>query len=113
MDLIKHPIKSNDNIDRFVALHYVDIVDAKMLDDGIVTMKLVDYYDFNKLDDNIPLLPDNFEQIKKQGVTLTAKNMAKAVFNNKINRLNNRAYNQQKNGKLKPYIIYKEFKFKL
>ena len=53
--------------------------------DGTITMKLVDYYDFSKLDDD------------------------KTLFNT----VNNVAYKEQKLGKMKPYIIYKELKYKL
>ena len=77
-------ITKNDEIGRFTAIHYADIVDAKMNKDGSITMKLVDYYDFTKLKEN-----DEFD------------------------KLNNRAYKQQVLGKLKPYVIYKELRYKI
>lgn len=52
--------------------------------DGTVTMKLVDYYDFSKLDDG-------------------------GFFN----YLNNNAHHQQELGKLKPYVMYFEFTYHL
>ncbi len=67
---------------RFTAIHKADIVDAKMNDDGTVTMKVVDYYDFEKWKEN-----DIFD------------------------KLNNNAYEQQKLGKLKPYAIYFELTY--
>ena len=84
VNYLQHPIKTNDKVGRFTAIHYADIVDAKMNDDGSITIKLVDYYDFTKLEGN-----DEFD------------------------KLNNRAYKQQVLGKLKPYVIYKELRYKI
>ncbi len=67
---------------RFAAIHKADVVDAKMNDDGTVTMKVVDYYDFTKLQGD-------------------------GIFD----KLNNNAYKQQELGKLKPYVLYFEFKY--
>lgn len=72
----------NDKLSRFTAIHYADIVDAKMHDDGTISMKVVDYYDFTKLKEE-----DGFD------------------------KLNNRAYKQQELGKLKPYAIYFELTY--
>ena len=79
---IPYVIRNNDKIGRFTAIHMADIVDAKMNDDGTVSMKLVDYYDFTKLEEN-----DGFDE------------------------LNNRAYRQQELGKLKPYALYFELTY--
>ena len=57
-------------------------VQAYTKDDGTISMKLVDYYDFTKLKEE-----DGFD------------------------KLNNRAYKQQELGKLKPYVLYFEFKY--
>ena len=74
--------KLNDKLGRFSAIHMADIVDAKMNDDGTVSMKLVDYYDFTKLEKG-----------------------------DWLNSLNNNAYEQQKLGKLKPYALYFELRY--
>ena len=80
--IVPYTIRNNDDIGRFTAIHFADIVDAKMNSDGTVTMKLVDYYDFTKLKGD-----DIFD------------------------KLNNNAYEQQKLGKLKPYAIYFELTY--
>lgn len=77
-----NPKETNDKTGRFTAIHMADIVDAKMNNDGTVTMKVVDYYDFTKLQGD-------------------------GIFD----KLNNRAYVQQELGKLKPFAIYFEFKY--
>ena len=66
-------------------MHNIDIKNVKMESDNIITMELVDYYDFSKLDDN------------------------KTFFNT----VNNIAYKEQALGKMKPYLIYKKLKYKL
>ena len=82
---ILHPVKTNNQIGRFAVLHNIDIKNVKMESDNIITMELVDYYDFSKLDDN------------------------KTFFNT----VNNIAYKEQALGKMKPYLIYKKLKYKL
>lgn len=81
-DVLIHPIVSNEEIGRFAAIHKADVVDAKMNDDGTISMKVVDYYDFTKLKGD-----DIFD------------------------KLNNNAYKQQKLGKLKPYVLYFELTY--
>ena len=104
-DLKSFAYRKNEETGRFAAIHYADIVDARMNKDGTVTMKLVDYYDFNHLDEKKYNLFKIMQEIEKNGISKTAKN----ILNNSFNVINNRAYEQQKLGKLKPYAIYFEF----
>jgi len=97
--------RKNEETGRFTAIHYADIVDAKMNKDGTITMKLVDYYDFTRLSEQKYNLSKIIRGIKNIGIGNTAKN----ILNNSFNVINNRAYEQQKLGKLKPYAVYFEF----
>ncbi len=98
-----------DEIKRFTVLHNIDISDAKMESDGSITMKIVDYYDFTRLPQENYDIKNLYEQMKEQGL----KQVTKKVINNAFNIANNRAYEQQKHGKLKPYVIYKKITYKL
>ena len=89
----------NDQLGRFAALHNTDIVDAKMAPDGTVTMTVLDFYDFSRMPQNGDILEDG--SVVKKG-----------KIDNAISIINNNAYNQQKQGKLKPYVVYKTVRFK-
>ena len=96
-----NPKETNDKTGRFTAIHKADIVDAKMNDDGTVTMKIVDYYDFTK------------NRVKSDYTKEELKNNPISIGENMFNEVNNRAYEQQSLGKLKPYAIYFEFTYHL
>ena len=81
---------------RFTVLHNVDLHNVKMEPNGSITMELVDYYDFSRRP----------EKGEKNTETMSE-------LGNQLNKINNRAYNQQLYGKMKPYIIYKKLVYRL
>ena len=96
---VKDFINKTDEIGRFTVLHNADIVDAKMAPDGTVTMTILDFYDFSRMPQNGDILEDGSV-------------VNKGNIDNAISVINNNAYNQQKLGKLKPYVVYKTVRFK-
>ena len=86
---IEEFVVKHKEIERYTTLHTVDLVDVYMDKEGRIHYTMVDYYDFSYMDEE-----------------------SKNIVKQQLIDANNRAYYQQKKGKIKPYIIYKKYVYK-
>ena len=82
--------KSKDVRNASGTIHRADVKNARMNEDGSMTVNLQDWYNFEKW---------KYREINSQG------NMPKDAIYNSVTFANNRAYDQQNAGQLEPYLI--------
>ena len=94
-------VLSNEKRGLFATLHNMDIKNAKVNEDGALELGGMDPYDFD-------IMKDNNKMRNKDG---SFNNPFKIWVQNKLARLNNRAYNQQETEQLENFLFSMQVKY--